>query len=97
MMRVRLTNRYWASSALAVLLLCAQVFALHHDFEHQATDGNELCTTCSVGAGVKHLAAAPETILPCCTAIPSIESLPDRVTTAPETLVPEARAPPVHT
>ncbi len=64
MHRVRASIRTWRFAALAAVVLCAQAFALIHEFNHDAGNETGRCTVCSIGGGLKHIAAAPEPVIP---------------------------------
>ncbi len=64
MHRVRASIRTWRFAALAALILCAQAFALLHEFNHDAGNETGRCTVCSIGGSLKHIAAAPESAIP---------------------------------
>ncbi len=64
MQRVRASIRTWRFAALAAIVLCAQAFALAHEFDHDAGNETGRCATCSIGSGLKHVAAAAEPAIP---------------------------------
>ena len=64
MRSLRLTTGAWRIAVLTALVLCAQAFALTHEFNHDTGNETERCATCSIGGGLKHVAAANEPTIP---------------------------------
>ena len=79
-----------------LLLVCAQSMAQTHEVMHDPSGEPELCTTCTIGGGLKATFASPTVAVypvPTGTA-PAVSSV--CLTTAHVNATPEARGPPNH-
>lgn len=96
MHRVRASIRTWRFAALAAMVLCAQALALIHEVNHDAGNEAGRCNVCSIGGGLKHIAAAPEPVIPetpHSAVTPEAKPIPHAQNGLPLTT---ARAPPHH-
>jgi hypothetical protein len=81
---------------LGLLLVCAQSLAQAHEVVHNPAGEPELCTTCTIGGGLKAAATATvETNIPAPDIFaPEISAAPTQA--APVRRTPDARAPPLN-